>query len=288
MFAVEFNVTKSVELLLQNGADPLIAERDQWTPLHFAGFHGNKEIIDMLLKYNADASALNKDGRMPYQLAWNRGFANEARMLSRHAFSKAVEQEDVKKMLSCIQDFPEDNPVNAIVGPMMMTPLSLAVKRRNLPVIQALLAIGAAPSYADARVGLTPLHHAVRLGEIGIVQHLLEFSSRMKSEGRAGSVDVNSASNDGKSSLDLAVLLLSEASSAQSNIELESVESSDATDGENRANTRQRREIVVMLQKYAGQATLDDIEIDQVKTRRTEELKKKAQEKSFFKSFLAP
>ena len=63
-----------VKLLLDNGADPGIANNANMTPLHAVSKSGNKEITAMLLDAGADINATDKEGKtaLLYTLAEQR------------------------------------------------------------------------------------------------------------------------------------------------------------------------------------------------------------------------
>ena len=67
----------SIEALLEAGADPnlTIAEGQDWTALHAAGFAGRPAVIRLLLEYGADPSAVTtRRGWTPlHALAWSGG-----------------------------------------------------------------------------------------------------------------------------------------------------------------------------------------------------------------------
>lgn len=54
-----------LKLLLDNGANPTIGDADDWTILHAAAYLGDKEAIDLLLKYGADINQPDNVGETP-------------------------------------------------------------------------------------------------------------------------------------------------------------------------------------------------------------------------------
>jgi len=277
-FSVEYNVSKVVEALLASGADPNIQENDGWTPLCFAGFHGNKEVMDLLLRFSADASIGTKDQRLPYQLATSRGHSAEAEILSRQAFSRFVDQSDVEKMLRIMQDFPGVFPVNAMLGARGQTPLTLAIKKRDLESAAGLIALGAVPGYADLRTGLTPLHHAVQLGDIGSVRLLLDSPN--------GAVNVAATNNEGLSPLMLAELLVTDSTIRQSDVRLENMEREAGDSGIVDVGTR--KAVLAELQRTAGVPTEEDKIAQAARDAKLAAETKIAAEKAKAKSWLNP
>jgi ankyrin repeat protein len=50
-----------VELLLENGANPNIHDKQERKPIHWASFVGYTEIIKILKKYGADINSVDKE-----------------------------------------------------------------------------------------------------------------------------------------------------------------------------------------------------------------------------------
>ena len=65
--AVQSQCKKIVMFLLNNGANPNIANDSSNTPLHYALSHHNFEIVDILLKKGANENIPNKNGITPWQ-----------------------------------------------------------------------------------------------------------------------------------------------------------------------------------------------------------------------------
>lgn len=58
-----------VEGLLKRNADPNIADATGYTPLFWAVKFGNKELVELLLKYKADKSKKDSMGMTPFEYA---------------------------------------------------------------------------------------------------------------------------------------------------------------------------------------------------------------------------
>ena len=61
-----------VEILLENGADVNVKNRDNWTALMWASWNGYKEIVEILLENGADVNVKNRDNWTALMWAsWN-------------------------------------------------------------------------------------------------------------------------------------------------------------------------------------------------------------------------
>lgn len=66
--AVKYN-KELIEYLLKKNADPNIADSTGSTPLFWAVKFGNKELVELLLKYKADQSIKDSQGMTPFEYA---------------------------------------------------------------------------------------------------------------------------------------------------------------------------------------------------------------------------
>jgi len=72
---------KIVMLLLNNGADPNVRNRDGCTPLHVAAQNGDMQMLRSLLFNGGDLTIRAKDGKMPVDLAMEAGNADAVKLL---------------------------------------------------------------------------------------------------------------------------------------------------------------------------------------------------------------
>ncbi len=61
--------TSHVQQLINHGADVNASDNNGWTPLHTAAYHGQEEIVRILLAANSDVNARNKSEETPLHLA---------------------------------------------------------------------------------------------------------------------------------------------------------------------------------------------------------------------------
>lgn len=81
---VDHRITKTVEELLRQHADPNAADNLGRTPLHYAAESGWEEIAMKLIEGGASADSKNKDGQTPRRLALQAGHDTLAKALGRH------------------------------------------------------------------------------------------------------------------------------------------------------------------------------------------------------------
>ncbi|EGB06098.1 hypothetical protein AURANDRAFT_15235, partial [Aureococcus anophagefferens] len=71
-------------LLEQHGADPNVADRDGYRPLHFPA---DARIVELLLKHGADVNAQNNTGETPLMIPFRFGNVELVRILLRNGAS---------------------------------------------------------------------------------------------------------------------------------------------------------------------------------------------------------
>jgi cytohesin len=145
--------TAEVRRLVQSGADVKAAQADGATALHWAAYHGNVEMAEILLKAGADVAAPNRNGSTPMWLAASRGDA-------------AV----VKALL--------DNGANANEElPLGRRPLMLAARSGSVDAVRALLAKGADANAKESARGTTALMQAADQGHADVLEVLIEHGA---------------------------------------------------------------------------------------------------------------
>ena len=172
-----------VRAALDRGADATAAEPDGTTPLHWAVHADDAGIVELLLAAGADASATNRYGVAPIALACVNGNAAVVRLLldagvdpdttlaeGETALMTAA-RTGAQDVVELLLDYGAD--VNAAEAWRGQTALMWAAAEGHAHLVPTMLSHGADVSARSAQ-GWTPLLFAVREGEIGVVQTLLE------------------------------------------------------------------------------------------------------------------
>ena len=82
--AIESGNSKSVKLLLENGADANSTERSGRSALYLASEAGNDDMVELLLKHKADVNATSRYGKSSLYVAAENGHLNIVKLLIKH------------------------------------------------------------------------------------------------------------------------------------------------------------------------------------------------------------
>lgn len=194
---------EDVEDVLLHIASPLTdvnsRDSDQRTALHIAINVGNAEIVEVLIKSNADLSLLNKNGHTAFVLAiYKRNFeilkllADAAGLINdqdqmNNAMKAAIFQNDasvVKFLLSLFAGVPITSILTSAAGSTQETSLLYkACFRGNVEVVKLLVDAGAC-AIGNNRKHMTELHLAAEKNNVELVDFLLSrnFDVDVKTE----------------------------------------------------------------------------------------------------------
>ncbi|WP_428097437.1 ankyrin repeat domain-containing protein [Candidatus Rariloculus sp.] len=139
-----------VRRLVQDGADVNLGQADGATALHWAAYHGNADLAELLLEAGADASAANRNGSTPMWLAASQGDATM-----------------IETLLEGGADANEQLPLER-------RPLTLAARAGSMDAVGVLLDHGADPNASENERGTTALMQAADQGHADVMAVLIE------------------------------------------------------------------------------------------------------------------
>ncbi len=144
------DATEFPQALHDYTASVIVRYRKGWTPLIWAAFYGNEDMVELLLKYDKNPNAREPLGRTALSFAAENGH-----------------EVIVGKFILLEEKMNRDSPDS-----YSHTPLSYAARQGHLKTVQLLLQFGVDPN-VQSETGQTPLLHAVWNGHLGIVILLL-------------------------------------------------------------------------------------------------------------------
>jgi ankyrin repeat protein len=151
-----------VRSLVKQRADVNVPQADGMTALHWAAYHDDQQVVDLLLGAGANVKAASRYGVTPLSLACTNG--NGAM---------------VERFLKAGAD-----PNGALPGGE--TPLMTAARTGRLAAVKPLLAAGADVNGKDARRGQTALMWAAAEGHADIVQALIDAGADIRARVPSG------------------------------------------------------------------------------------------------------
>lgn len=176
-----------VKTLLDRGASPNIRdEGDDAMPLHFAAERGDLDIVKLLVEHGADTvgdGTMHELNALGWAICWD--YVHQKAVAdyllahgAQHTIHTAVALGDVEVIREIARRSPAD-----IEKPMDQTnrrrrPLHLAVVKKQLGALQALIEAGADVNAQDAS-GLTPLDQAALNAEIEMANTLVARGARI-------------------------------------------------------------------------------------------------------------
>ena len=147
--AVLFHQQDIFDLLLKEGADPLIPDHQQTTPLMSAASRGLEAVVTSLLKTKNNVNAVNSKDETALHMA-----------------VRAKSLPIAKALVAAAAELD-------IFDNMQLTPVLRAVQDGPQDLTIMLLQAGCDPTCTDLR-GRNVLHHAVTMDRVAVVEHLIE------------------------------------------------------------------------------------------------------------------
>ncbi|MDX1295785.1 MAG: ankyrin repeat domain-containing protein [Sulfurimonadaceae bacterium] len=180
---------KKTEKLLKEGADINALDAKGETVMHIAARYGRLSMIRLLLEYNPDLYIENKRGYTPLGIVISRNYVKSMHLILKAQqkqeyrldmlpIHKAVANNEINRLLILVRDgFDVDAPNSKGI-----TPLHLAAKLGNAPMVDLLIHYGADVFKTDNE-GRDALYYA-RYSNEGIVKAIIMRERKRQSAKR--------------------------------------------------------------------------------------------------------
>jgi ankyrin repeat protein len=103
-----------VDLLLKNGANPNLKNKNQDTPLNIACASGDIPIVQLLLDHHADINGQGKYGDSPLICACKSGYDDVVKLLLQHRSDITISNEDQETAISLANHLGYESIVNLL------------------------------------------------------------------------------------------------------------------------------------------------------------------------------
>ena len=196
LIGVRLGLTELVALLLGAGADVTTPDRRGHRPVIYAVRANRQDLAQLLLDYGANINATDSEGRSLLDIAYGDedqamfGFLSargaeyndrqrQQNLKTRRQISSYKETSAGDLVFAAIQQRNQALLIQALENPTAvearnadgLSPMAVAVIGRNKAAIKQLAAAGARVDSIDD-LGLTPLHHAIRMDEAELLELL--------------------------------------------------------------------------------------------------------------------
>jgi ankyrin repeat protein len=191
--AAAFNDRGLTEVLLKSKADPRVADAQGRTPLHRAAECGASDVADALIAAGADVNAADKDGYGPIQVA---GYSIHYKdfnppmvpfLLARGAkvsTAALITLGTFEQIEARLKEDPTSasRPAPKTESDEAVTPLHLALSRKDMKIVRLLLDAGADPNAMNT--GQTPLTWAAQQGNVELTRQLIAAKAKVDEAGK--------------------------------------------------------------------------------------------------------
>jgi ankyrin repeat protein len=141
------------------------------TVLHVAAFHGDYRIVNKLVAYGADKTAINGEDKIPVDLAKDNFVRNVLTSLN-----KAAKSSDEKNMTELVYFGHDINKKHTIFSQAPIHKVIESNKEDKYNVLLKMLDMGADPNLKDSN-GWTALHYACEFGDFDSVKILVNHKA---------------------------------------------------------------------------------------------------------------
>ena len=171
--AAEIGYLELVNFLVKNEANVNARNDKEGIPLHTAALNGHLEVVQALILKGADVNSRTIDGCTSLHYAIENGHGKIANILLKHGAN-----------------------VNAVDKTYKNTPLHYATIFGHEEIVEALLKSKANANIATVE-GITPLHFAVQNGHLKIVAALLEHGVNIRAKDKNNATSLHYATESG-------------------------------------------------------------------------------------------
>ncbi|XP_055644477.1 ankyrin-3-like isoform X3 [Toxorhynchites rutilus septentrionalis] len=167
-----------VQELLKRDANVDNATKKGNTALHIASLAGQKEIIQLLLQYNASVNVQSQNGFTPLYMAAQENHDECVNLLLAKGANPALATEDGFTPLAVAMQQGHDRVVAVLLesdtrGKVRLPALHIAAKKDDVKAAALLLENEHNPD-VSSKSGFTPLHIAAHYGNVNVAQLLIE------------------------------------------------------------------------------------------------------------------
>lgn len=180
------NFTEIIPVLLEYGANIDAQDNKGNTSLHYASFCKCYEVIELLLKHNADSSIKNKNNKTVFDYPVDNGFT---------LLGRAVEMKDYQRIARLLAEGCDINDQNIITGDTLLHKLS---RFGSIEMVKFLISKNANVNAVNFS-GNTPLQIACFGRGISSIETISALI--------AAGADVNALNSDNRTVLDIAYLI---------------------------------------------------------------------------------
>jgi ankyrin repeat protein len=191
-----------VQLLINSGADINTLDGTRETSLHKASYKGHKNVIEILISNGANINAESGDGSTPLYLAALNHHQEAAQLLIEYG---AVINPDIAimlvnhKLVKQYLDLGLDPNSKIQKGSNKgETCFLTAITTKNIAIVELLLSYGARINEKNEATNVFPLHRASAIGCLDICRLLIAHGADINAQGSFGQTPLHSAVQYGR------------------------------------------------------------------------------------------